>query len=99
MDFRHDLSNNTSHSDNRVTFYYRLSSIIRFFGYAKGIYAIALGIEILCIAAAEIGENTPLYFFGFNPIGIAIAYSLGYALAGFTTFVIILGRYDYGSPN
>jgi hypothetical protein len=53
----------------------------------------------LCIAAAEIGENTALYLFGFNPSGIAIAYSLGYALAGFTTFVTILGRYNYGSPN
>jgi hypothetical protein len=56
-------------------------------------YAAALGIEILCIAAAEIGENTALYLFGFNPSGIAIAYILGYALAGFTTFATILGRY------
>jgi hypothetical protein len=40
-----------------------------------------------------------LYLFGFNPSGIAIAYSLGYALAGFTTFATILGRYNYGSPN
>jgi hypothetical protein len=77
----------------------RLSSIIAFLAYAKGIYAAALGIEILCIAAAEIGENSALYLFGFNPSGIAIAYSLGYALACFTTFATILGRYDYGSPN
>jgi hypothetical protein len=68
-------------------------------GYVKGIYAAALGIEILCIAAAEIGENTGLYLYGLNPLGIAIAYILGYALAGFTTFVAILGRYNYGSPN
>ena len=27
-----------------------------FFSYAKGLYAAALGIEILCIAAAEIGD-------------------------------------------
>jgi hypothetical protein len=33
----------------------------------KGLYAAALGIEILCITAAEIGENTGLYLFGFNP--------------------------------
>jgi hypothetical protein len=33
--------------------------------------------------------------FGFNPSGIAIAYAMGYALAGFTTFVTILGRYRY----
>lgn len=63
-----------------------------FFFYAKGLYAAALGIEILCIAAAEIGENTGLYLFGFNAGGIAIAYVMGYALAGFVTFVTILGR-------
>jgi len=63
-----------------------------FLMYAKGLYAAALGIEILCIAAAEIGENTGLYLFGFNPGGIAIAYVMGYSLAGFTTFVTILGR-------
>jgi hypothetical protein len=99
IDFHQDLSNTTSHSDTQIAFISRLSSIITFLKYSKGIYAAALGIEILCIAAAEIGENTALYLFGFNPSGIAIAYSLGYALAGFTTFVTILGRYDYGSPN
>jgi hypothetical protein len=45
------------------------------------------------------GENSGLYLFGFNPLGIAIAYVMGYALAGFTTFVTILGRYNYGSSN
>jgi hypothetical protein len=64
-----------------------------FFLCAKGLYAAALGIEILCIAAAEIGENTGLYLFGFNAGGIVIAYVMGYALAGFTTFITILGRY------
>ena len=58
-----------------------------------------LGIEILCIAAAEIGENTGLYLFGFNLWGIVIAYALGYALAGFTTFVTILGRHDYNQQR
>jgi hypothetical protein len=33
------------------------------------------------------------------PWAFAIAYILGYALAGFTTFATILGRYNYGSPN
>jgi hypothetical protein len=65
-----------------------------FFLYVKSLYAAALGIEILCIAAAEIGENTGLYFYGLNPVGIAIAYGMGYALAGFTTFTTILGRYN-----
>lgn len=64
-----------------------------FLFYAKSLYAAALGIEILCIAAAEIGENTGLYLFGFNAGGIAIAYVMGYALAGFTTVITILGRY------
>jgi hypothetical protein len=54
--------------------------------YAKGIYAEALGIEILCIAAAEIGENTGLYLYDFNPLGIAIVYILGYARSWFYYF-------------
>ena len=54
-------------------------------------YAAALGIEILCIMSAEIGENIGLYTFGFNLHGIVIAYVLGYALAGFSTFMTILG--------
>jgi hypothetical protein len=49
------------------------------------------------MAAAEIGENTGLYLFGFNLVGIPIAYAMGYVLASFTTFATILGRYNYGS--
>jgi hypothetical protein len=96
--FRHvnDLSTASSslrnkHQDN---FGLRL-----FFIYAKGLYAAALGIEILCIAAADIGENTGLYLFGFNSVGIFIAYVMGYSLAEFTTFVTILGRYGNYSSN
>lgn len=100
IDLHQDLSdNNTSQSNTHITSYSRFSSLITFFRYTKGIYAAALGIEVLCIAAAEIGENTSLYLYGFNPLGIVIAYSLGYVLAGFTTFVTILGRYDYGSTK
>jgi hypothetical protein len=75
------------------------SGLSQFLGNIKGLYAAALGIEILCIAAAEIGENTGLYLFGFNLIGIPLAYAMGYALAGFTTFAAILGRYNYASNN
>ena len=71
------------------------SSIFQFFKNVKGLYAAALGIEILCISAAEIGENLGLHIFGFNLVGIPIAYALGYTLAGLVTFVTILGRYDY----
>jgi hypothetical protein len=74
-------------------------SVSRFLGHVKGFYAAALGIEILCIGAAELGENSGLYIFGFNTSGITIAYFLGYALAGFTTFVTILGRYNYSSDS
>jgi hypothetical protein len=74
-------------------------SVSRFLGHVKGFYAAALGIEILCIGAAELGENIGLYMFGFNPLGILIAYVMGYALAGFTTFVTILGRYNYSSEQ
>ena len=71
------------------------SSLMQFLFQAKRMYAAALGLEILCIMAAEIGENSGLYLFGFNPLGIAIAYSMGYGLAAFTTFLTILGRYNY----
>jgi hypothetical protein len=71
------------------------SSVTQFFRIVKELYAAALGIEILCIAAAEIGENTGLYLFSFNLGGILIAYAMGYALAGFTTFATILGRSNY----
>ena len=64
-----------------------------FFNITKNLLPVALGIEILCIMAAEIGENIGLYTFGFNLKGIALAYAIGYALAGFTTFMTILGRY------
>jgi hypothetical protein len=74
-------------------------SVYGYLGHVKGLYAAALGIEIVCITAAEKGENTGLYLFGLNPLVIAIAYAMRYALAGFTTFVTILGRYGYGSPN
>lgn len=65
----------------------------------KSLYAAALGIEILCIAAAEIGENSGFYLFGCSPSGIAIAYVMGYALARFIIFVTILGRYNYNSKE
>jgi hypothetical protein len=73
--------------------------LLGFFKTARSLYAAALGIEILCIAAAEIGENTGLYLFGFNFVGMPIAYAMGYGLAGFTTFATILGRYNFGSSN
>jgi len=75
------------------------SGLFEFLRSIKGLYAAALGIEILCIAAAEIGENTGLYLFGFNLLGVPIAYTMGYALAGFTTFAAILGRYNYASSS
>ena len=72
-------------------------TMIEFFSNVKALYAAALGIEILCIAAAEIGENTGLYVLGFNHIGVPFAYAMGYGLASFTTFATILGRYTFGS--
>ena len=74
-------------------------STSNFFRNVKSLYAAALGIEILCIAAAETGENTGLYLLGFNHMGIPFAYAMGYALSSFTTFATILGRYNYGSGD
>lgn len=66
----------------------------RFFVNIRKMYATALGIEILCIASAEIGQNGSLFLLGYSSFfDIAISYVIGYGLAGFTTFVTILGRY------
>ena len=68
---------------------------IRFFSNVKTLYASALGIEILCILSAEIGQNSSFFMFGFKtPFAIIMSYALGYGLAGFTTFATILGRYN-----
>jgi hypothetical protein len=75
-------------------------SLSNFFRHTKCLYTAALGIEILCIAAAEVGENTSFTLFGYRThIGIAMGYLLGYGLSSFATFATILGRYSYGSNN
>lgn len=68
----------------------------RFFTHSKELFAAALGIELLCIAFAELGANVGFYQFGFNTAGIAIAYVLGYSLAGAATFFMILGGHVSG---
>jgi hypothetical protein len=75
------------HKKNELT-------IKRFFHYTRTLFAAALGIEILCISAAEIGENSAFYFYGYHIQGIVLGYFLGYGLATFTTFMTILGRYS-----
>src|SRR5438445_4430829 len=71
------------------------STIVNFFWNTKNMYASALGIEILCIMSAEIGQSGSLFLFGYkDAFGITISYILGYGLAGFTTFATILGRYN-----
>ena len=70
------------------------NSILTFFHHTRTFFAAALGIEILCISAAEIGQNSAFYFFGYHFQGIILGYIAGYAAAGFTTFMTILGRYD-----
>lgn len=64
----------------------------RFLRETRRMLAPALSLEVLCVASAEIGGLLGLYYFGFNPFGITMAYALAYALAGFTTFASILGR-------
>ena len=59
----------------------------------------AFGIEVLCVASAEIGGILGLWYWGFNAFGITMAYVLAYALAGFTTFASILGRSAHSSDE
>ncbi|OLD41220.1 MAG: hypothetical protein AUI60_02515 [Thaumarchaeota archaeon 13_1_40CM_2_39_4] len=71
------------------------TTIAKFFLNVKNMYVSALTIEILCIMSAEIGENSGFFLFGYQKIdGISIGFVLGYALAGFSTFATILGRYN-----
>lgn len=78
----------SAHAGQQLRFAKAVQSLAR----AKNLFAAALGIEILCISFAELGENAGLYLFGLNPVGVAIAFALGYGLAGVATFVTILGR-------
>ena len=64
----------------------------RFLRETRRMFPSAFGIEVLCVASAEIGGLLALYVYGFNALGIMMAYLMAYALAGFTTFVSILGR-------
>ncbi|MBI3841966.1 MAG: hypothetical protein HY295_02280, partial [Thaumarchaeota archaeon] len=49
------------------------STLAKFFLNIKSMYVSALGIEILCIMSAEIGENTGFFLFGYQRIdGISI---------------------------
>jgi hypothetical protein len=59
-------------------------------------FGAAMGIEILCITAAEIGLNIGLFLFGYHAVGIVLSYITGYSLACFTTFITILGRTKTG---
>ncbi len=71
------------------------TTILKFFGNVRTLYASALSIEILCILSAEIGQNSSFFLFGFKtPFAITMSYVLGYGLAGFTTFATMLGRYN-----
>ena len=75
------------------------NSILTFFHHTRTLFAAALGIEILCISAAEIGENSAFFFFGYHLQAIILGYILGYAATRFTTFMTILGRYDLGNTK
>ncbi len=44
------------------------------------------------ISELPCGGLLGVYYFGFNPFGITMAYVLAYALAGFATFASMLGR-------
>jgi len=73
-----------------------LLSVYRFFPNFRNLYATALAIEVLCICAAEIGQNSSFFVFGYKTvIGITLGYVLGFGLSAFTTFATILGRSTY----
>ena len=83
--------NNIISKQNRILHYLNdSSSLVR---NSILLFPSALGIEIICILSSIIGESIGFYLFGFNVVGIIYAYSLGFLVAGFTIFLVILGRY------
>jgi hypothetical protein len=70
----------------------RDSATRRFLRETRRMFPSAFGIEVLCVASAEIGGLVALSTYGFNAFGITMAYVMAYALAGFATFLSILGR-------
>lgn len=76
------------------------NSAYRFFNNVRNLYVTALAIEVLCICAAEIGENSSFLLFGYKTLtGITLGYVLGYGLSTFTTFATILGRSNYSESR
>lgn len=65
---------------------------MQFFGHARAMFAAALGIEVLCLRSAELGQSAGMYMLGTSPAGLGAAMAAGYALAGVSTFLTILGR-------
>lgn len=85
------------HHSIRSKFLYSIGPVKQLFTNIRKMFIAALGIEILCILSAEIGDTTGLFVFGYSFHGIVISYVLGFALAGFSTFMAILGRFDFES--
>ncbi len=55
----------------------KFKSVTSLFTNVKSLYAVALGIEILCISAAEIAENSSFALFGYTTLyGISLGYML-----------------------
>jgi hypothetical protein len=73
----------------------RNAQTLRFLWETKRLFPSSFGLELLCVASAEIGGLLGLWYFGFNAFGIMMAYLLAYGLAGLTTFLSILGRSAY----
>jgi len=76
-------------------------SIYKFFKSVRTLYATELAIEILCITAAEMGQNSSFILFGYRTaVGITVGYTFGYGLAAFTTFATILdGTVIHANPD
>ena len=66
-----------------------LTSLFRFI---KKVFVATLGIEILCIMSAEIRQNTGIYIFRFNLLGIVYHILDDPFLAGFSTFTSIVRK-------
>jgi hypothetical protein len=68
-------------------------SAYKFFKNVRNLYATALAIEVLCICAAEIGENSSFILFGYRTtVGITLGYILGLLLQQYLDVHLILKK-------
>ena len=85
---------------NQFKIFKNLSYIPLIFQNIKKVFVAALGIEILCIISADSWRKYwTVYFLVLTYWVSLFAYFLGFAIAGFSTIMTILGRWEFNDDG